>query len=90
MLMRRVIALQGYGSSVVDKQGQLHIVPDMLSRVFGDFLAWQEDKTAVASQTFPALVPTKPRLASICRNVPVAYQVRADNLDELSVAESYH
>lgn len=88
MLTRWAIALQSFDFTVEHKPGKLHVVPDTLSRVFGDVI--DDNVTVLSSQ---------PRLASICRNIPSngqthhapsprAYEVHADNLDDLCVVES--
>ena len=64
--------------------GKLNVVPDMLSRAFSE----------VNGET----IPSEPRLAAICRNVPIdgpyhppgprEYELSASNLHDVSPVES--
>lgn len=84
MLTRWSIALQNYDFTVQHVPGRLNVVPDALSRVF--------------SEVGGEHIPSEPRLAAICRNVPDNqpfhppaprdYEVSARNLDEIAPVES--
>ena len=57
MLTRWAIALQNYDSTVKHVSTKINVVPDMLSRAF--------------SEVNGEPIPSEPRLAAICRNVPM-------------------
>ena len=89
MLARWAIALQSFDFTVEHKPGKLHVVPDTLSRLFDDI----PEDTAQGKTSISDVLPSLPRLASICRNVPQdgqpyrpptprAYEVHANNLNE--------
>ena len=63
MLTRWAIALQNFDFTVKHVAGKLNIVPDALSRLFGEV---EEEP-----------LPQEPALASICRNVPSDRPYRA-------------
>ena len=83
MLTRWAIALQNYNFTVQHVPGRPNVVSDALSRVFSE----------VDGET----IPSEPRLAAICRNVPDDqpfhppaprdYEVSAHNLDEVAPVE---
>ncbi len=64
MLTRWAIALQGFDFTVVHIPGKLHVVPDTLSRLFGEVT----EDSSVGSISNPAELPSHIPLASICRN----------------------
>ena len=66
MLTRWAIALQSFDFTVEHKPGKLHVVPDTLSRLFGEI----PEDTTQGKTSLPDVLPPKPRLASICRDVP--------------------
>ena len=84
MLTRWAIALQNYDLTVNHVPGKLNVVPDMLSRAF--------------SEVNGELIPCEPRLAAICRNVPIdgpyhplgprEYEFSASNLHDVAPVES--
>ena len=84
MLTRWAIALQSFDFTVKHVPGKLNVVPDTLSRMFSE----------VGDQP----VPSEPRLAAICRNVPAdrpfqpptprEYEISASNLNEITPVES--
>ena len=84
MLTRWAIALQNYDFTVKHVAGKLNVVPDMLSRAFSE----------VNGET----IPSEPRLAAICRNVPIdgpyhppgprEYELSASNLHDVAPVES--
>ena len=95
MLTRWAIALKSFDLTVEHKPGKLHVVPDTLSRLFGDI---PEDTTQGKTSLFDVL-PSQPRLVSICRNVPQdgqpyrpptprVYDVHSNNLNGLRLVES--
>ena len=95
MSTRWTIALQTFDFTVEHKPGKLRVVPDTLSRLFCDI---PEDTTLGKMSLFDVL-PSQPRLASICRNAPQdgqpyrpptprAYEVHSNNLNELCLVES--
>ena len=57
MLTRWAVALQIYDFTVKHAPGKLNVVPDTLSRAF--------------SEVNGEPIPCEPRLAAICRNVPI-------------------
>ena len=70
------------------------MVPHTLSRFFGD-----TPEGTTQGKSLSDVLPSQPRLASICRNVPEdgqpyrspsprAYEVHSENLNELSLVES--
>ena len=76
------------------KSGSLHVVPDTLSRLFGNV----SEDTTVRTSSVSGVLHSQPIVASICRNVPDdglpyhppsprAYKARSDNLSELSLVE---
>ena len=92
MLTRWAIALQGFDFTVERKPGKLHVVPDTLSRLFGDV----PEDTTQGKKSLSDVLPSQPRLASICRNIPddgqpyrspspSAYEVHSNNLKNNSV-----
>ena len=84
MLTRWAIALQNYDFTVKHVAGKLNVVPDMLSRAF--------------SEVNGEPIPSEPRLAAICRNVPIdgpyhppgprEYELSASNLHDVAPVES--
>ena len=66
MLTRRAVALQGFDFTVEYKPGKLHVVPDTWSRLFGDI----PEDTTQGNKSICDVLPSQPRLAAICRNVP--------------------
>ena len=95
MLTRWAIALQSFDFTVEHKPGKLHVVPDTLSRLFGDI----PEDTTQEKTSLSDVLPSQPRLASICRNAPQdglpcrppnprAYELRSNNLNELCLVES--
>ena len=95
MLTRWAIALQSFDFAVEHKSGKLHVVPDTLSRLFGDI----PDDTTQGKKSLSDVLPSQPRLASICCNVPQdgqpyrppnprAYEVHSNHLTYLCLVES--
>ena len=91
---RQTIAFQGFDFSVEHKPGKLHVVPHTLSRFFGD-----TPEGTTQGKSLSDVLPSQPRLASICRNVPEdgqpqcspsprVYEVHSDNLNEINLVES--
>ena len=89
MLTRWAIALQSLDFTVERKPGKSHVVPDTLSRLFGDI----PEDTTQGKTSLSDVLPSQPTLASICRNVPQdgqpyrpltprAYEVHYNNLNE--------
>ena len=84
MLTRWAIALQNHDFTVKHVPGKLNVVPDMLSRAF--------------SEVNGEPIPCEPRLAAICRNVPIdgpynppgprEYELAAYNLHDVPPVES--
>ena len=84
MLTRWAIALQNYDFTVKHVPGKLNVVPDMLSRVF--------------SEVNGEPIPSEPRLAAICRNVPIdgpyyppgprEHELSSSNLHDVAPVES--
>ena len=84
MLTRWAIALHNYDFTVKHVPGKLNVVPDMLSRAF--------------SEVNGEPIPCEPRLAAICRNVPIdgpyhppgprEYELYAYNLHDVAPVES--
>ena len=84
MLTRWAIALQNYDFTVKHVAGKLNVVPDMLSRAFGE----------VNGEP----IPSEPRLAAIRRDVPIdgpyhppgprEYELSASNLHDVAPVES--
>ncbi|CAB1105069.1 unnamed protein product [Ectocarpus sp. CCAP 1310/34] len=84
MLTRWAIALQNYDFTVKHVAGKLNVVPDTLSRLFGE----------IESET----ISHKPALASICRNVPSDrpyhppgprdYEISADSLNDVDIVHN--
>ncbi|CAB1111480.1 unnamed protein product [Ectocarpus sp. CCAP 1310/34] len=84
MLTRWAICLQNFDFTVKHVPGKLNVVPDTLSRIFSEI----DGKP----------LPSEPRLAAICRNVPDdqpfcppvprEYEVSASNLDDIVPVES--
>ena len=80
MLTRWAIALQNYDFTVKHVPGKLNVVPDMLSRAFSEVNGEPR--------------PCEPRLAVICRNVPIdvpyhppeprEYELSASNLHDVA------
>ena len=77
MLTRWAIALQNYDLTVNHVPGKLNVVPDMLSRAF--------------SEVNGEPIPCEPRLAAICRNVPIngPYHQPGPRECELSASNSH-
>ena len=83
-LTRWAIALQNYDFTVKHVPGKINIVPDMLSRAF--------------SEVNGEPIPCEPRLAAICRDVPIdgpyyppgprEYELSASNLHDVAPVES--
>ena len=65
MLTRWAIALHGFDFTMEHKPGKLH-VPDTLSRLFGDI----PEDTTQGNKYLPEVLPSQPKFASICREVP--------------------
>ena len=95
MLTRWAITLQGFDFTVEQKLVKLHVVPDTLSRLFGD----TPEDTTQAKKSLSEVLLSQSKLASICRNAhedgqlyrspsPRAYEEHSDNLNELSLVES--
>ena len=63
MLTRSAIALHNFDFTVKHVAGKLNVVPDALSRLFGEL---EEEP-----------LPQEPALASLCRNVPSDRPYRA-------------
>ena len=84
MLTRWAIALQKYDFTVKHAPGKLNVVPDMLSRAF--------------SEVNGEPIPCEPRLAAICRKVPIdgpyhppgprEYELSTSNLHDVALVES--
>ena len=84
MLTRWAIALQNFDFTVKHVAGKLNVVPDPLSRLFGEV----EEEA----------LPHEPALASICRNVPSVrsyrapgpcdFQVASQNLEDVDLVQN--
>ena len=66
MLTRWAITLQGFDFTVEQKLVKLHVVPDTLSRLFGD----TPEDTTQAKKSLSEVLLSQSKLASICRNAP--------------------
>ena len=95
MLTRWAIALQSFDFTSEHNPGKLHVVPDTLSRLFGDI----PEDTTQGKTPLSDVLPSQPRLASICRNVPQdgqpyrpptprAHEIHTNNLNKLCLVES--
>ena len=89
MLTRWAIALQSFDFTVEQRPGKLHVVPDTLSRLFGDI----PEDTTLGKTSLSDVLPSQPRLAFTYRNVPqdgqpcrpstpCAYKVHSNILNE--------
>ena len=84
MLTQWAIAHQNYAFTVKHVPGKLNVVPDMPSRAL--------------SEVNGEPIPSEPRLAAICRNVPIdepyhppgprEYELSASNLHDVEPVES--